>query len=257
MIDRRALALSLLPLMLATAGLSACAGGDGPPRGGPGGPGGRMAEDEPEMLFISPMGEPFRAKPPAPYPVDVWFKQADTDHDGKLDLAEFLADAERFFHVLDVNHDGLIDHREIFYYEHVTVPEMIGQSSGMLRLGRDQPKLWLAQFGGGGPGSGRPSGPPEAGNEPMHVPKADAPLIGAAAFGLLADPEPVQGSDIRLSGTISLNDFKTRAQQRFDILDFDHKGYLTLAGLPETEAQKNTPHHGGFQRGLRRPAPTT
>ncbi len=250
MIDRRTLSLFLF----GGVGLAACASEDGPPGGGHGA---HAREDEPEMLFISPMGEPFRAKPPAPYPVDAWFKQANKSGDGKLTLDEFQADAERFFHVLDVNKDGVIDHREIYYYEHKIVPEMIGLAYSA-RLYDRRPRLWRAQFGGGGGGIGGLGGPPvTGGGSASQAPDGgrlgdkDAPLVGAAAFGLLADPEPVQGSDIRISGTITLNDFRTRAQQRFEILDFDHVGYLTLAGLPETEAQKNVPHHGRFQRGLR------
>ena len=252
--DRRIFSISVLTGAL---GLSACASEDEPG----GGRGARAREDIPDMLFISPMGEPFRAKPPAPYPVDLWFKGADKNGDGKLDLAEFQADAERFFHVLDVNRDGVIDHREIYYYEHKICPEMLGQAYGALRRGDQRPKLWLAQFSGGGGGMGgmsAPGGPPVTSggssgpSDGGRARSEDAPLVGGASYGLLADPEPVQGSDIRLTGVISLADFKTRAQQRFEILDFDHRGYLTLEGLPETDAQKNQPHHGGFRRGLRR-----
>jgi hypothetical protein len=216
------------------------------------------ADDQPEMLFISPMGEPFRAKPPAPYPVVNWFKQADTNGDGKLDLNEFLADATRFFHVLDLNHDGVLDHREIFYYENKVCPEIIGHAYGRLyRPGGA--KLWLAQYGGGGPGSGGPgslNGPPVMEGSDSSIPHPTSPSLGAptegaAAYGLLADPEPVQGADIRLSGLISLSDFRTRAEQRFKILDYDDKGYLTLAGLPQTSAQKLLPQPKGG-RGRRR-----
>ena len=219
------------------------------------------ADDQPEMLFISPMGEPFRAKPPAPYPVVTWFKEADTNGDGKLDLDEFLADATRFFHVLDINQDGVIDHREIFYYENKICPEIIGHAYGRLyrQVG---PRLWLAQFGGGGPGgpggTGGLNGPPVSDTPdssllPPHnsSPSLGAPTEGAAAYGLLADPEPVQGADIRLSGRISLSDFRTRAEQRFKILDYDDKGYLTLAGLPETSAQKLLPKPKGGRGGRR------
>ena len=249
MIDRRHLSLLLLG---GAASLSACASD-----GGSGGPG---AADEPVMLFISPMGEPFRAKPPAPYPVDVWFKGADKNGDGKLDLDEFLADADRFFHVLDVNHDGVIDHREVYYYEHVTCPEIIGVQFGALhrrwRMTEDQPRLWLAQFGSSSPGGiGGPGGPPVSDSPPVVVttPDGSKPLVGAAMYNLLQDPEPVQGADIRLTGKISLSDFRTRAQQRFKVLDEDGKGYLTLAGLPQTQAAQYAPKpRGGRGRSPRR-----
>ncbi len=254
MIDRRA----LFPLLLVgAAGLYGCASGDEPDHGPAHGE--HAHAEEPEMLFISPMGEPFRARPPAPYPVDVWFRGADKDGDGKLDLAEFQADAERFFHILDINKDGVIDHREIFYYEHKIVPEVLGPSYGALRGLGAPARIWradyeVAQLGGGGAGGGigGMGGPPVTdGGGASKAPDGgrlgdhDAPLVGAAAYGLLADPEPVQGSDIRIAGAITLADFKTRAAQRFDILDNEHKGYLTLAGLPETEAQQALPHRRG------------
>jgi hypothetical protein len=243
MIDRRLFSI----LLLGSAGtLGACAGGGGPSPGGAD----VAAETGPDMLFISPMGEPFRAKPPQPYPVVAWFKQADKDGDGKLTLDEFQADAERFFHVLDINKDGVIDHREIYYYEHKICPEILGQAYGALHRRRaGEARLWLAQFGGGGldnvpttDGHDTASKAPDGG----RLGDKDAPLVGAAAYGLLADPEPVQGCDLRLTGAITLTDFKTRAAQRFDILDDGHRGYLTLKDLPETEAQKlmPKPRHG-------------
>jgi hypothetical protein len=249
MIDRRVLSLLVIG---AAAALYGCAS-DG---GGGGGRGDRVPEAVPEMLFISPMGEPFRAKPPEPYPVAAWFKGADKDGDGKLDLAEFKADAERFFHVLDVNKDGVIDHREVFYYEHRIVPEILGQTYGALR-GRAAPSYFqLAQYGGGMGGASGMGGPPvtdggsasKAPSDGGRLGDHDAPLVGAAAYGLLADPEPVQGSDIRLTGAITLSDFERRAEQRFNLLDNEHRGYLTLDTLPETEVQQALPKHRGGGR---------
>ena len=265
MIDRRVLSLLVAGV---AAGLYGCASDGG---GAGGGRGGRVPEAVPVMLFISPMGEPFRAKPPEPYPVDAWFKGADTNGDGNLDLAEFKADADRFFRLLDVNKDGVIDHREVFYYEHRIVPEILGQAYGALRgsgrfhgtdavLEADAPSGWqpsyllLAQYGGGGMGgAGGMGGPPvtdggsasKAPTDGGRLGDHDAPLVGAAAYGLLADPEPVQGSDIRLTGNITLADFEKRAEQRFNLLDNEHKGYLTLDSLPETEAQSSMPKHRG------------
>ena len=249
MLNRRALCLSLLG---GTAGLSACAGGDGPPTRG----GAAEVQDGWDMLFISPMGEPFRAKTPAPYPIVAWFKGADANGDGKLDLPEFQADAERFFHTLDLTKDGVIDHREIFYYEHELVPEVLGQSQGRNRS-RGSARLWLAsnmqmaQMGPGGGGGGAGGGGVMGSGVQEEAPSSSAPkstgeaLIGAAPFGLLSDPEPVQGCNIRLTGLISLADFRIRAEQRFKLLDEANRGYLTLASLPATQAEKLMPRRHG------------
>jgi hypothetical protein len=157
----------------------------------------------------------------------------------------------------------VIDHREIFYYEHELVPEIIaGSQSGRLRRAKGS-RLWLAsnmemaQLGGGpqggGPipggvvGSGAP--PANADGSSRPAPKANEGLVGAGPYNLLGDPEPVEGADIRLTGFITLSDWKTRAQQRFEVLDEDKKGYLTLAALPETQAQQLMPHHRGRRRG--------
>jgi hypothetical protein len=77
------------------------------------------------QLFISPCGEPFRAVAKAPYPVAAWFARADKNGDGAIDRAEFRADADAFFDVLDVNHDGVISGFEVSRYEHLIVPEIL------------------------------------------------------------------------------------------------------------------------------------
>jgi hypothetical protein len=239
MIDRRHLSLLLLG---GAAGLSACAGGEDA----------SVPEaDLPDLLFISPMGEPFRVKPPQPYPVDLWFKGADRNGDGKLDLAEFQADAERFFHVLDRNHDGVIDHTEIYYYENRICPEIVGLSYGARGRRRGEARLWLAadtevtgwrQAQIDPNGLGGANGPPVVDGPPaVATTPYDKPLVGAAMYNILQDPEPVQGADIHLTGRISLIDFRTRAEQRFKLLDENERGYLTLATLPQTKAQQMMP----------------
>jgi hypothetical protein len=85
--------------------------------------------DGPSILFISPSGEPFRGRPDEPYPVAAWFAQADTNHDGQLSRQEFVADAMRFFGVLDVNKSGRIESIEVLYYEQVLVPEVLAGAS--------------------------------------------------------------------------------------------------------------------------------
>jgi hypothetical protein len=181
-------------------------------------------------LFISPSGQPFRAPPDAPYPVAQWFAQVDKRGDGKVDRAEFRADAEAFFHVLDKNGDGVIDPFELQAYEQDVVPEILGA----YRI----PEGRLGGFprGAGGPG-------PRRGlfgrRQPQGDPGEDSVLGGAAPYELIPDPEPVASTDFAGDGRIMLAEFLKAADDRFDRLDAKHKGFLSLADLPKTAAQKD------------------
>lgn len=78
----------------------------------------------PARVFISPSGEPFRPSPGAKDPFDAWFDRVDANHDGRIDRAEFRADAEAFFRKLDANGDGVIDGFEVAAYEKTIAPEL-------------------------------------------------------------------------------------------------------------------------------------
>src|SRR5262245_54086369 len=58
-------------------------------------------------LFIAPMGQPFRASD-GQTGVQKWFAQADANHDSKISLAEFVADADAFLPHVDSNGDGTV-----------------------------------------------------------------------------------------------------------------------------------------------------
>lgn len=192
-------------------------------------------------MFISPCGEPFRAHPGDPYPSVAWFAQADANHDGRLDQAEFVADAMRFFARLDQDSDGVIDALELRAYEHQMVPEILGGRGGPGDFGAviQPPHLILAQAGGGGGGGGHGGGGRHGGGAPEgSAPHAQGGMNGAAPYNFLAEPEPVAASDLSFAGWIKRSDFKRRAEQRFEALDPDQRGYLVLAELPETQAQK-------------------
>ena len=166
-------------------------------------------------LFISPSGQPFRSQPGEPYPVARWFAQADKNGDGRIDRAEFRADAAAFFKVLDQNQDGVIDGFELSYYEHTLVPEILGAYRGGVasdgQAERDR-----------GPGRRQPD---------------ILGLQGAVAFELFSKPEPVASADLKMDGHITLAEFLTAADRDFDTLDRAGRGYLTLADLPKTPLQ--------------------
>lgn len=207
-------------------------GGAGPGDAGPQGrKGGAHGASQ---LFISPSGEPFRAGPGAPYPVALWFDRANKAHDGKLTRAEFVADAEAFFAKLDTNHDGVIDGFENQDYEQKIVPEILP------RVGRLD--AVDAGYGPDAPGIGREAGTPHRrgggfqGGGGRRSSRQD--YEGAAPYSLINEPQPVMGADADFDQRITLDEFRTAANQRFDLLDKKHQGYLTLTDLPKTPIQQ-------------------
>jgi hypothetical protein len=176
------------------------------------------------QLFISPMGQPFRAGPDEPYPVARWFATADKDGDGRIERSEFRADAEIFFRALDSNRDGVIDGFELSNYEHNVAPEILG----VYRVA-------------GGPTAAEPSDDQRKdrrkGGRGRRDDTGDRLTGGATIYELIAIPEPVAAADRNLTGRVTLAEFLDAADQRFDQLDSKGLGYLTLAGLPKTPIQ--------------------
>jgi hypothetical protein len=214
LVSRRGLGLGVAALAVVGAGAAGAAGDDDWPN-----------------VFISPCGQPFRARPGAPYPVVDWFKQVDKDGDGKIERAEFVADAEAFFKVLDKNGDGVVDSYEVAIYEHNIAPEVLGFNvpvSDRRRL-HDGARLWLAQIA-------TPDGGYEQPNEPTRP--SDEPPMGAAPYTLIETPEPITAADTDFSGVIRKANFLALADRRFTALDSGDLGYLTLAKLPKTYVQK-------------------
>lgn len=219
--------------------------------GTPGDGAGRLTQ-----LFISPCGEPFRAVAAAPYPVAAWFAKADKNGDGALDRTEFRADADAFFDVLDVNHDGVISGFEVSRYEHLIAPEILrGREMGRIEA---RPRIILAQMGGmggmdgmGGMGGHSSRGPGQDDDEPSSGGRSGEPtapsMEGAAPFNLLGEPEPVTGADVDFDSRITRAEFQSAADRRFRRLDAAGQGKLTLATLPQTQQQKLL--------GRRRPGP--
>jgi hypothetical protein len=197
--------------------------------------------------FISPCGQPWRSGDGEPYPVIAWFNAVDVDHDGSIDLDEFRRDHERFFEMLDQDHNGVLESAEISFYEKRIAPDVLmGQLFGALTPQPRPGGPWggeviKAQFpGGGGLGSHEVFSPPGAqGPGPdlgaSRTPRQ--PLVGTAAFGLLNDPEPVSSADANLDGRVTLAEFLAAADRRFKRLDRNGDGKLVLEELPKPQAQ--------------------
>src|SRR5262249_52573833 len=93
----------------------------------------------------------------------------------------------------------------------------------------------LAQVQGGFPGERGGSGDRRLA-EPVRR-RNGAVLDGASVYSLFNVSEPVAGADTDFDGKITLEEFQRTADRRFDLLDTDHSGYLTLDTLPKTREQ--------------------
>lgn len=184
------------------------------------------------MIFISPMGEPFRADGAAPYPVAAWFAGADADHDGRLTQAEFLADADRFFHRLDEDGDGVIDGIEVQRYEREIAPEIL-PNVGRLRAGEGQDEDLGRHSAGGGRRGGRGGG----GGQQRRIQATDRELQGAGLYSFFPDLEPVSSADTSFDGRVTLTEWRAKAIRDFQRLDKTSAGWLTLSTLPKTPQQ--------------------
>jgi hypothetical protein len=175
------------------------------------------------QLFISPMGEPFRATDGQPYPIADWFAGADTNKDGQITRSEFRADALRFFKTLDVNGDGKLNEDEIVRYEKRVAPEIVDatvDTSGAQAI------------------------------EDANGHKANIQLFstqGATYYGLINSPEPVRAADSDFNRKVTQDEWMSAADRRFRLLAGEDKDSFKLSDLPTTPFlnwYRKQPHGG-------------
>lgn len=168
------------------------------------------------LLFVSPMGEPFRAAAGGAFPSAAWFAAADRDHDGAIDRTELIADADRFFRTLDGDHDGRLTPEEVTAYERDIAPEIALFGPRWREQAQEE----------------RPRRAPRAGEGDYGGP------LGAGRYAWLNIPEPVSSADADIDRAVSAREFAQSAGRRFEALDPAGRGRLTLAALPKTPAQQ-------------------
>jgi hypothetical protein len=186
-------------------------------------------------VFISPMGEPFRAGRDEAYPIDAWFNRADANHDGGLSEDEFVADAVAFFHKVDLNGDGMIDGAEVSSYEQNIAPEILPRVAGL--TARDIPPLPAPRE------LGEPGQQQQAQQQSESPRRVGPPITGADFYSLIQEGEPVASADTDFDGKVTLAEFKGAARRKFGELDLNHDGRLDRSELKKTDAQRWMERH--------------
>ncbi len=239
---------------------------DLPPNGGPplDRPGPHRPDGKAHFLFLSPMGEPFRTEDPD----HAWFVGADTNRDGRIDRAEFRADAARFFKVLDRGGDGEIDPDDIDHYENMMVPEIRvpdgpGRSGGERSSGSRRGPQGGGRGGGprgGGPDGDGPGGrgQPDGGSDSSFGQRGSgkgsqkADMLGRQGAGLysyLDFPEPITSADTNFNRGIDMAEFERAADQRFALLDRNGDGAIARDELPRINTRVRGGGPGGRPSG--------
>ena len=173
-------------------------------------------------VYLSLMGEPFRANESGQDPFDQWFRQADRDGDGTISRLELIGDAEAFFAVLDPNADQVIDADEMGDYENLAPSRTRVAGGGAPELSSSRPKP-------------KSSAPVDKGQVPIvadgSAPSATRIHPSNARINFSAVPQPVAMADLNLDRRVTLDEFRKTAGKRFTNYDVDQDGRLTRKEL--------------------------
>jgi hypothetical protein len=186
------------------------------------------------QVFIAPCGRPYRVAMGQPYPVVLWFAEADTDRDGRLTDLELRADALRFFAELDLNKSRLLEPNEVERYQNEVAPEVLGADVAI----DDAPaRLWQVQQSSGNVWRG-PKGNSAGTARTRRLGSYASSTNGTARFMLIPRVNPVASANVDMQIDIRPYDFTAQASRDFETLDQSHKGYLLFADLPPTLVQQ-------------------
>lgn len=222
----------LVPLAL-LATLAACSGNRHDPSSRP-------------QIVISPNAEPLALGDEKSCKAEMvgWFARVDTNHDGAIDKAEFMADARRWFGEMDEDKNGYVTAGELANVRQRKVPlpppqqrRSDSDSDGSVsdrrmpptrsrfdplsdRFG-DRLNAGEGQMGGGqmGGGSARRDRPPSS-----DMP--DRPKSGLRN-GVAGEPDPVMAADTNLDFKVTALEWDTYVASNFEELDRNHDGRLS------------------------------
>jgi len=188
------------------------------------------------IAVTTPNGEPLPTpplqgfdSPGCPPILATWFDRIDTNHDGIIDRAEFMADAQDQFARMDLNHDGIITPGVLQQYR-AAFAGHAQPRAGARTGGSDEGIALPVQVAQSSPsyGSGSSSG---TGSNPLYGKKSRglADLQQGGGNDPRIEPDPVMSADTSLRFQVTKKDFMDQAARRFAALDIDRSGRITKA----------------------------
>jgi len=180
-------------------------------------------------VFVSPMGQPFRASPESRRPpVLLWLAHADTDGDERISRHEFVNEAMVFFtSTLDANHDRAIVSAESTAFWREQAPELLSARNAPVTVASPQRRENGGIRGVREPDAGPPGSMPTlGGGSARRGPPQERPRQGRITLG--AEVEPVMSCDRDFSRRVDAAEFQTCAERRFFELDINRDGYFSL-----------------------------
>ncbi len=195
--------------ILGAVGLSACSGDDRP---------------KPPHPIVSPNAEILGVKHPQDRPdtcanaLIIWFHRVDTNHDGKIDHAEFVADAEHWFQVVDADHNGFAEPAETAAIHAKLMP----WDQAKEERDREEEEAMLLE---------QQQSAEDAARERQRRDRLGYPSDKNASPrrqpGVSIDLDPVMAADSNLDNRVSKDEFMAMADRHFDGLDVNHDLYLS------------------------------
>ena len=170
------------------------------------------------IAVTTPNGEPLPTpplqgfdSPGCPAILGTWFDRIDTNHDGVVDRAEFMADAEAQFARMDLNHDGTITPGTLAQYR-----------AGF--AGHEALKPLNNRIGGSDDGT-----PVQVAQSLSYGKPKGRSLVDLQQGGYdpRLEPDPVMSADTSLRFQVTKKDFMDQAVHRFARLDMDKSGRIT------------------------------
>lgn len=181
--------------------------------------GGRGSDGVPiRVMPVSPAGE--LLGPPAPSEaallpaLEAWFGRADTNGDGSLDRAEFVADADRAFAGFDTNRDGNVTAAELTLVR-ANSPFRPPPEKPSARLRPRSLTVSTAELEEPRPGQG-------GGDRPFYRSGAD----------------PVMAADTNADFRVTAEEQRAQAARLFDKLESSRDGRLSRAEYLDSERRR-------------------